>query len=255
MCGRIVQSSSPEEIAREFGAAIDPVMRGTWEPHWNAAPTATATLIAPHAEVETAEGVVVHERLLTYARWGLVPHWAKDETLGNRLFNARAETVDTLPSFRDAFKSGRVIVPIDAFYEWENPEHLEALGTPISKKAPKQPWAFLPASGGHFALAGLASIRTGANGAPLRTFTLITTEANAVVGRIHDRMPVMLNTLEERAAWLNERTPIAEIRSLLGPAPDALVLSRRVSRAVSNARNEGPRLLEEIPDESVGLGL
>jgi putative SOS response-associated peptidase YedK len=104
-------------------------------------------------------------------------------------------------------------------------------------------------------LAGLASIRVGANGAPLRTFTLITTEANAVVGRIHDRMPVMLNTLEERAAWLNERTPLNEIRSLLGPAPDALVHSRRVSRAVSNARNEGPRLLDEIPDESVGLGL
>ena len=255
MCGRIVQSSSPEEIAREFGAAIDPVIRGTWAPHWNSAPTATATLIAPHAEIEERSETVVHERLLTYARWGLVPHWAKDETLGNRLFNARAETVETLPSFRDAFKSGRVIVPIDAFYEWENPEHLEALGTPISKKAPKQPWAFLPASGGHFALAGLASIRTGTNGAPLRTFTLITTEANAVVGRIHDRMPVMLNTLEERAAWLNERTPIAEIRSLLGPAPEALVTARRVSRAVSNARNEGPLLLEEIPDESVGLGL
>jgi putative SOS response-associated peptidase YedK len=197
----------------------------------------------------------VHERLLTFARWGLVPHWAKDESLGNRLFNARAETVETLPSFRDAFKRSRVIVPIDAFYEWENPEHLEALGTPIAKKAPKQPWAFLPANGAHFALAGLASIRVGANGAPLRTFTLITTEANAVVGRIHDRMPVMLNTLEERAAWLNERTPLAQIRSLLGPAPDALVLSRRVSRAVSNARNEGPRLLDEIPDESVGLGL
>jgi putative SOS response-associated peptidase YedK len=255
MCGRIVQSSSPEEIAREFGAAIDPVMRGSWQPHWNVAPTATAALIAPHAEVEEANGTVVHERLLTFARWGLVPHWAKDESLGNRLFNARAETVETLPSFRDAFKRSRVIVPIDAFYEWENPEHLEALGTPVAKKAPKQPWAFLPANGAHFALAGLASIRVGANGAPLRTFTLITTEANAVVGRIHDRMPVMLNTLEERAAWLNERTPLAQIRSLLGPAPDALVLSRRVSRAVSNARNEGPRLLDEIPDESVGLGL
>jgi putative SOS response-associated peptidase YedK len=257
MCGRIVQSSSPEEIAREFGAAIDPVMRSSWEPHWNAAPTSTATLIAPHVEVEEAGGTVVHERLLTFARWGLVPHWAKDETLGNRLFNARAETVETLPSFRDAFKRSRVIVPIDAFYEWENPEHLEALGTPIPKKAPKQPWAFLPARGGHFALAGLASVRarTGANGAPLRTFTLITTEANAVVGRIHDRMPVMLNTLEERAAWLDERTPISALRSLLGPAPDALVSARRVSRAVSNARNEGPRLLDEIPDESVGLGL
>ena len=255
MCGRIVQSSSPEEIAREFGAAIDPVMRGSWQPHWNVAPTATAALIAPYAEVEEANGTVVHERLLTYARWGLVPHWAKDESLGNRLFNARAETVETLPSFRDAFKRSRVIVPIDAFYEWENPEHLEALGTPIAKKAPKQPWAFLPAKGSHFALAGLTSIRAGANGAPLRTFTLITTEANAVVGRIHDRMPVMLNTLEERAAWLDERTPISALRSLLGPAPDALVHSRRVSRAVSNARNEGPQLIDEIPDESVGLGL
>ncbi|MFM8690132.1 MAG: SOS response-associated peptidase family protein, partial [Candidatus Limnocylindrus sp.] len=81
MCGRIVQSSSPEEIAREFGAAIDPVMRGTWQPHWNVAPTATAALIAPHAEVEDANGTVVHERLLTYARWGLVPQWAKDESL------------------------------------------------------------------------------------------------------------------------------------------------------------------------------
>ncbi|MFZ9698969.1 MAG: SOS response-associated peptidase family protein, partial [Candidatus Limnocylindrus sp.] len=101
----------------------------------------------------------------------------------------------------------------------------------------------------------LASVRARTGAPPLRTFTLITTEANAVVGRIHDRMPVMLNTLEERAAWLNERTPLSEIRSLLGPAPDALVSARRVSRAVSNARNEGPRLLDEIPDESVGLGL
>ena len=65
MCGRIVQSSSPEEIAREFGAAIDPVMRGSWQPHWNVAPTATAALIAPHAEVEEASGTMVHERLLT----------------------------------------------------------------------------------------------------------------------------------------------------------------------------------------------
>jgi putative SOS response-associated peptidase YedK len=98
-------------------------------------------------------------------------------------------------------------------------------------------------------------MRSRTDAPPLRTFTLITTEANAVVGRIHDRMPVMLNTLEARAAWLNERTPLNEIRSLLGPAPDALLTARRVSRAVSNARNEGPRLLEEIPDESVGLGL
>ena len=91
--------------------------------------------------------------------WGLVPHWAKDETLGNRLFNARAETVETLPSFRDAFKRGRVIVPIDAFYEWENPEHLAELGRPLPKRAPKQPWAFMPANGQRFALRSEASLR------------------------------------------------------------------------------------------------
>ena len=68
-------------------------------------------------------------------------------------------------------------------------------------------------------------------------------------------LPVMLNTIEERAAWLDERTPISALRSLLGPAPDALLNARRVSRAVSNARNEGPQLIDEIPDESVGLGL
>ena len=186
MCGRIVQATSPEEIAREFGAVLaDARIFREWQPRWNIAPTSRALIILP--------GGATTNLTLTSARWGLVPHWAKDESLGNRLFNARAETVERLPSFRDAFKAGRAIVPIDAFYEWENPEHMEALGTPIPKKAPKQPWAFMPANGRRFALAGLASVRSRSDGPPLRTFTLITTEANAVVGSIHDRMPVMLD--------------------------------------------------------------
>ena len=249
MCGRIVQATSPEEIAREFGASVETSsFGGDWEPRWNLAPTSRALIVAPL----DASGAT---RAVAQARWGLVPHWAKDETLGNRLFNARAETVERLPSFRDAFKSGRVIVPIDAFYEWENPEHLEALGRPLPPKSPKQPWAFLPARGGRFALAGLATMRTQPDGRALRTFTLITTEANAVIGSIHDRMPVMLDDADERAAWLDTRTPISAIRALLGPAPDALIAPRRVSRAVSNARNEGARLLDPVPDLGIGLGL
>ena len=86
MCGRIVQSSSPEEIAREFGAAIDLNVQATWEPRWNAAPTSTTMIIAPHLPLHNGDAVEIHPRLLTMARWGLVPHWAKDETLGNRLF-------------------------------------------------------------------------------------------------------------------------------------------------------------------------
>lgn len=255
MCGRIVQSSSPEEIAREFGAAIDLNVQPTWEPRWNAAPTSTAMIIAPHLPHRNVDSVETDPRLLTMARWGLVPHWAKDESLGNRLFNARAETIERLPSFRDAFRRGRVIVPINAFYEWENPEHMEALGVHVPKRAPKQPWAFLPAQGRHFALAGLASERTRPDGSQLRTFTLITTEANAIVGRIHDRMPAMLVTTEQRAAWLNERTSIEEIRTLLGAAPDSHLLARRVSRAVSNARNEGVHLLDAVAAEPDSLGL
>ena len=243
-----MQATSPEEIAREFGAVLaDARIFREWQPRWNIAPTSRALIILP--------GGATTNLTLTSARWGLVPHWAKDESLGNRLFNARAETVERLPSFRDAFKAGRAIVPIDAFYEWENPEHLEALGRPLPPKSPKQPWAFLPARGGRFALAGLSTTRTQPDGRALRTFTLITTEANAVIGSIHDRMPVMLDDADERAAWLDTRTPISAIRALLGPAPDALIAPRRVSRAVSNARNEGRRLLDETPDDSVGLGL
>jgi putative SOS response-associated peptidase YedK len=250
MCGRIVQATSPDEIAREFGATVDvESVDGEWAPRWNLAPTSRALLIAPTASA------LGHDRVVAGARWGLVPHWAKDETLGNRLFNARAETVERLPSFRDAFKTGRVIVPIDAFYEWENPEYLAELGRPAPAKGPKQPWAFLPARGSHFALGGLASTRTLPDGRPLRTFTLITTVANEVVGTIHDRMPVLLNDASEVAAWLDADTPIPVVRELLGPAPNEMVAARRVARAVSSARNEGPRLLDEVPEESVGLGL
>ena len=83
-------------------------------------------------------------RQLGYGSWGLIPHWQKARTTRvSGLFNARAETVATLPSFRDAFRTGRVLVPIDAFYEWENPEHLAELGRPIGKREPKQRWAYL----------------------------------------------------------------------------------------------------------------
>ena len=239
MCGRIVQATSPEEIAREFGAVLaDARIFREWQPRWNIAPTSRALIILP--------GGATTNLTLTSARWGLVPHWAKDESLGNRLFNARAETVERLPSFRDAFKAGRAIVPIDAFYEWENPEHLAALGHPPLPKSPKQPWAFIPTTSRFFALAGLAATRRQPDGSLLGTFTLITTEANAAVGTIHDRMPAMLNNLDEQTTWLDPRTPTETLRALLGPAPDALITARRVARAVSNARNEGPALLDEV---------
>lgn len=240
MCGRIVQTTSPDEIAQWLGAIIDAPLRarGDWHPRWNLAPTADALLVAP-----TSEGLRVESSL-----WGLIPTWARDDQASKRLFNARAETVDRLPSFRDAFRDGRVIVPADAFYEWENPDHLAAQGIAVPKKSPKQPWAYLPTGGRPFAFAGISAMRPGEQGEAVRTFSLITTEANAVVARIHDRMPVMLIDEAARDAWLDPDTPIADLRALLGPAPDDALAPRRVSRAVSNARNEGPGLLDELPE-------
>ena len=141
-----------------------------------------------------------------------------------------------------------MLVPIDAFYEWENPEHLAELGRPIGKREPKQPWAYLPSAGGRFALGGIATEHEG-----VLTFSLITTQANAVVGRIHDRMPVMLRDYTARAAWLDVGTHPEDIAGLLGPAPEDFLIPRRVSRLVSNARNEGPDCLAEAGIEGLGL--
>ena len=149
MCGRIVQVMSPDDVAAAMDAVLEPGFGAdpAWAPRWNLPPSSLASIVTPN------DG----GRRLERAVWGLP---GGKEGHARSLFNARAETVERLPSFRDAFKSGRVIVPIDAFYEWENPEHLEALGRPLPPKAPKQPWAFLPARGGRFALAGLSTTRT-----------------------------------------------------------------------------------------------
>lgn len=240
MCGRIVQTSTPDAIAAWFGAHLDaPLRTEGWTPRWNLAPTSDALIVAP-----TDDGPRVQ-----LALWGIEPRWGRDSAPSRRLFNARAETVDRLPSFREAFRRGRVIVPADAFYEWENPEHLAALGAAVPpKKAPKQPWAFLPADERPFALAGIGEVVPGEDGEALFAFSLITTEANGVVGRIHDRMPVMLPDVDARDAWLDPMTRGEALRALLVPAPDAALVARRVSRAVSNARNEGPGLLDEMPE-------
>ena len=255
MCGRIVQATSPEEIAREFGADLSvgvreslstpaigdtSLVRAGWYPRWNMAPSSRIVMVAPAAG---------ESRVVEYGRWGLVPAWQKARTGHvSGLFNARAETVATLPSFRDAFRTGRVLVPIDAFFEWENPEHLAELGRPIGKREPKQPWAYLPSTGGRFGLRGIATEHEG-----VTTFSLITTQANSVVGRIHDRMPVMLRDDTARAAWLDTGTHLDDVAGLLGPSPETYLVPRRVSRLVSNARNEGPDCLAEAGVEGLGL--
>ena len=239
MCGRIVQVTPPDEVARAMDAVLEPALGpGTdWRPRWNLPPSELALVVAPEPSGRRVERAV----------WGL-PGGRGDGPV-RLLFNARAETVDRLPSFREAFRTGRVLVPIDAFYEWENPEHLGARGAGTAPRGRRQPWAFLPAEGGVFALLGITVPSVTPDGERIRAFSLITTEANAVVGAIHDRMPAMAFG-DDLARWLDPETPREELFPMLGPAPDAAVVARRVSTRVSNARNEGSDLLDAVDPEA-----
>ncbi|MBI5106534.1 MAG: SOS response-associated peptidase [Solirubrobacterales bacterium] len=171
-------------------------------------------------------------------RWGLVPHWARDASTGFKMINARAETVAEKPAYRDAFQHRRCLVVADGFYEWEKRPGLAKL-----------PWLVTRADGRPFAFAGLWAVWHGPDGGTLRTCSIVTTQANAVLRDVHDRMPVMLRDPAEEAAWLAPTTPAADLHDLLAPLPDDLTGRRAVGPAVNDARYDGPDcLLPAEPD-------
>jgi putative SOS response-associated peptidase YedK len=172
-------------------------------------------------------------------RWGLVPHWTDDPRTGFKMINARAETLDQRPAYREAFTGRRrCLVLADGFYEWER-----------RPGGPKQAWWITRADGEPFAFAGLwATWRGGgADVEPLRTCTIVTTRANATLARIHDRMPVILPR-EAEAAWLDHGTPAGELHELLAPLDPAATGTRAVGPAVNDARYDGPACLEPAPE-------
>jgi len=205
MCGRYALHASPEVIALAFGLARVPA----FAPRYN---------IAPASQV-----LVIRNDEAAMVRWGLVPRWAKDPSVGARMNNARAETVAEKPLFRDAYRKRRCLIPASGFYEWKT----EAGG--------KQPYYVLPSAGALFAFAGLWENWAGPEGA-LQTCALITTEANGNMRRVHDRMPVIVAP-EDYRKWL------AGGEGLLRPCPENAIEIRRVSRAVNRARNDLPGLI------------
>lgn len=222
MCGRFVALSDPDGLVRFF--TIDERQAADLPPSANVAPTEPVYAVARH------DG----SRVLTTFRWGLVPFWAKDLKVGGRHINARAETVHTAPAFRDSFDRKRCIIPADAFFEWER--------RPGQKP---QPHLFERGDRGPLAFAGLWASwrdRSVTDAERLLTCTIITTDANAVVAPLHDRMPVVLE-MADVDAWLDPATPPDALRGLLRPAPDDLLVSRRVSTAVNDVRNKGVELL------------
>jgi putative SOS response-associated peptidase YedK len=222
MCGRFTQQRPTSELAEIFDAENLAADDGG---HYNVAPTDEASVVVQR------EG----RRAIARYRWGLIPHWATDERIASRTFNARAETVAAMPAFREAFRRRRCLVPVDSFYEWRR----EAGGA-------RQPHRIVRTDGAPLVLAGLWAGRRDDDGTVHRTFTIVTTRANATIAQLHDRMPVIL----PEAAWATwlEAAPadVAELHGLLIPADEPQLAIYPVVRLVNNVRNDGRELIAPL---------
>lgn len=227
MCGRFTQHHDLPEIVSRFDVqqALFPV-----EPRYNVAPTQAVGVVVTEAATK--------ERILDGFQWGLVPSWAKDTAIGNKMINARAETIAEKPAFKRALQYRRCIVPADGFYEWER------AGPDGKIRIPRH---FHRTDGSLFGFAGLWEKWESPDGSPLLTFTVITTEANGVVRPTHDRMPVILQTPEDEARWLDDSLKDTDLLvSLLKPYPEDWMDSYTVSRRVNSPAVDEVGLLEPI---------
>ena len=180
MCGRFMLKSSIDELQRLFDFEQRPNLR----PRYNIAPSQDVAIVRPAAE--TGQGGGFAGRELASVRWGLVPSWAEDPNVGYKMINARAETVHRLPSYRDAYKRRRCLIPADGFFEWKAPSD-------GSNKSPKQPFLIRKADGKAFAFAGLhEQWQPGEETGAIESCTIVTTTANLKLASIHHRMPVIL---------------------------------------------------------------
>lgn len=230
MCGRYTSTTTMNDLAAIFEA--EEVRADPLPPRYNVAPTLDVYAVA------VREG---HRALGTF-RWGLVPSWAKDPSIGNKMINARAEGIESKPAYRAALAKRRCIIPADYFYEWQR------RSGPDGKPAGKLPYAIHRRDGEPMAFAGLWEVwrDPGDPDAPLlKTCVIVTGEANDLMSPIHDRMPVVLGR-DSWQAWLDPATGADEARRLLVPAPSEWFEAFPVSSRVNNVRHEGPDLLEPL---------
>jgi len=217
MCGRYTLRTPTNVLAERFEIEESP---SSLIPSYNIAPTQEIAAVVEEDD----------KRKLEMFHWGLIPSWAKDPAIGNKMINARAETVHEKPSFRSAFKKRRCLILADGFYEWQKTD------------SGKQPFYIHMKDGSPFAFAGLWE--TWKNGEEIRSCAIITTEANDLMGEIHHRMPVILPP-ENYDLWLDpdfdEREPLA---SLLRPYPDEAMEAYSVSRRVNKPSNDEPGCIE-----------
>ncbi|NQU37842.1 MAG: SOS response-associated peptidase [Actinobacteria bacterium] len=245
MCGRYVAVADRSVIAHEYSAT--PVGDEVLAPDYNVAPTKSVYAVMDRHD----------ERQVRTVKWGLIPSWAKDAKIGSRLINARLETASQKPSFRRAWAKRRALLPADGYYEWYSPP--EASLTSAGKPR-KQPYYIHPRDGGLMSMAGLyeiwrdPSISSDEDPAAFRwTCTILTMSATDQLGRIHDRMPLLVpaSNVEQ---WLSPEIADPAPDLLLQAAPDSLV-AYPVSTAVNRVANNSPDLIEPLAAEPGDLFL
>lgn len=213
MCGRFSQSFTGEAIAEAFQLEETPV----WTPRYNIAPTQTVPAI-----LFGEQG----KRYFKPLRWGLIPAWAKDSAMGAKMINARSETVTEKPTFRSAFKQRRCLILADGFYEWKK------------QQGRKQPFYYQLEKGQPFGFAGLWERWKAPEGDFWETCTILTTDANELLAKVHDRMPVLLHR-EDYDQWLDPGVRDTEaLRSLLRPYEAEAMTARPVSPSVNSPAND-----------------
>jgi putative SOS response-associated peptidase YedK len=218
MCGRYSLHQTAAKLAEVFELKAEP----DWTPRYNIAPSQPVAAL-----------LNLSDRSFRLLRWGLIPSWAKDSTIGYKLINARAETVAEKPSFRSAFKQHRCLILADGFYEWKR------------EQPKKQPYYFQLVDGQPFAFAGLWERWQGNEESPIDSCTIITTAANQLLALVHDRMPVILAS-SDYEQWLDPDTPPEQLHHLLHPYNSEAMSSYPVSAIVNSPTNDSAACIAQL---------
>lgn len=219
MCGRYALYGSPSEIQEHFGT----VNEFSFSPHFNIAPTQAVPIVCVNE---------MGQRIIASARWGLIPSWVNDSTEVPHPINAKAETAAIKPMFRHAFRKSRILVPADAFYEWQ------------AVTDGKQPWLIRLKEDEPMGMGGLLEHWQGPEG-DVMTFSILTTESNPLMAKIHDRMPVIIQP-ENYEVWLDPNmTDVTRIQLMTKSYPERFLKAYPVSRRVNSPQHDSADLIEE----------
>ncbi len=230
MCGRYRLSRRKQVVEEHFDAVSG---EEEWTPRYNIAPTQPVPVIRQNPET--------HRREILRMRWGLIPSWATDPSIGNKTINARSETIETTPSFRDPFRSQRCLIPADGFYEWKR------------QGKTKQPYCFEVSEGTVFAFAGLWDRWTDPQGQLIESCTILTTTANPLLADLHDRMPVILQP-DDYDSWLDIKPGNPRSRLKLLTHWTGLMRRYPVSTRVNQVQNDDAQCSEPIELETTAQG-